>query len=94
MAYRNKPVVVEAFQYGVVDKSVIPLWAVVANRCGKLHFWNQYGGNAQWAEIISLDGVVTRAEIGDYITCDVNGVICSCNPDLFNQSYELIVEGA
>lgn len=87
--YRKKPVVIEAFQYGLTDKSDLPLWAKDAMSRGLIKPFSQYGGSMRWAEIETLEGTM-RANVGDYIIKGVKGEFYPCKPDVFEMTYELV----
>ena len=82
--FRKKPVVIEAFQYGVDDP---PRWAREAETKGTVVFFSQHGGVVRWCEIETLEGR-HRAELGDYIIQGVQGEIYPCKPDIFAATYE------
>jgi len=87
--YRKKPVVIEAFQYGLTDKSDLPLWAKDAMSRDLIKPFSQYGGSMRWAEIETLEGTM-RANVGDYIIKGVKGEFYPCKPDVFEMTYELV----
>lgn len=78
--YRKKPVVVEAFQYGIdswpdwfqkkVDAEEIIPYSISC-------------------DIIRLEGVF-RGGYGDYIIQGINGEVYPCEPEIFEQTYELV----
>ena len=79
MKYRKKPVVIEAFRYGV-DK-YRPDWfqnAVTVN--GIVTY--DHG-----CHIHTLEGVML-GKVGDYIIQGVQGEIYPCKPDIFELTYE------
>jgi len=85
--FRKKPVVIEAFQFGMQDKSDLPIWAKEAIQEGYIKPFSQYGGSIRWAEIETLEGTM-RAEIGDYIIRGIKDEIYPCKPDIFEATYE------
>ena len=87
--FRKKPVIIEAFQYGIDNR---PDWfcdAVTANdiithwgtdiRCPEDYF----------CEIKTLEGVM-RGDCFDFIIQGVQGEIYPCKPDIFEKTYEII----
>ncbi|WP_121605524.1 hypothetical protein [Virgibacillus sp. Bac332] len=86
MKYRKKPVVIEAFKYGIDD---MPEWFKEACRNNIITMISQYAGEARWCEIETLEGTMTANE-GDYIIKGVNGEFYPCKPDIFKQTYELV----
>ncbi|AEG59380.1 hypothetical protein [Desulforamulus ruminis] len=85
--FRKKPVVIEAFQFGMQERSDLPIWAKEALQSGSIKAFSQYGGTVRWAEIETLEGV-HRAEVGDYIIKGVKGELYPCKPDIFHMTYE------
>lgn len=80
MRYRKKPVVIEAFRFGI---DVVPGW-----------FWSQLSGEqlALYRELPScdiktLEGTM-RADRGDFIIQGVKGELYPCKPDIFEATYE------
>lgn len=81
MQYRKKPVVVEAFRFGVDEQPE----------------WSEHGGKVMivaspdriCAYIDTLEGRMT-AEVGDYIIQGVKGEIYPCKADIFNMTYESV----
>lgn len=86
--YRKKPVIIEAFRYGIDDR---PAWFKEAERHGSVQCFSQYGGDARWCEVVTLEGRITAQE-GDWIIRGVQGEIYPCNPDIFALTYELAEE--
>ena len=85
--YRKKPVVVEAFRYGIDE---VPLWAREAKYKDLFKPFSQYGGpngTIRWCEIETLEGTM-RGDYGDYIIKGIKGEIYPCKPDIFEQTYE------
>jgi hypothetical protein len=84
MRYRKKPVIIEAFQFGVDAQPE----------------WSEHGGkvmvvaspNKVCAYIDTPEGRMT-AQIGDYIIKGVKGEIYPCKPDIFAQTYEEVKDG-
>ena len=80
--YRKKPVVIEAFQFGVEDA---PNWftnAILKDVVLK----HELDGKAS-AEIKTLEGW-HHATVGDYIIRGVKGELYPCKPDIFHMTYE------
>lgn len=84
MKYRKKPVVIEAFRFQI-DKAM-PDWfnekritnEIVTHDDGTV-------------EIKTLEGMM-KANKGDYIIQGVNGEIYPCKPDIFEKTYDEVVE--
>lgn len=84
MKYRKKPVVVEAFHYGLDDD---PEWfseKISSNI--HLHERPPFGCN-----IITLEGLLT-AYPGDMIIKGIQGEIYPCKKDIFDATYEKVEE--
>ena len=88
MDYRNKPVVIEAFQLehrGMVGADWF--WdAVSENKIVIYNFGKQYPEPA-YCEIKTLEGIM-RAETGDYLIKGIQGEIYPCKSDIFEATYE------
>ena len=85
--YRKKPVVIEAFQFGVTPKHELPIWAKDAISKDLIKPFSQHGGTIRWAEIDTLEGTM-RADYGDFIIKGINGEFYPCKPDIFEKTYE------
>lgn len=90
--YRKIPVEIEAFQFYVDD---MPDWFyakvitndVILKKCN----YKKYSIKEAYCKIKTLEGVM-RANGGDYIIKGVNGGIYPCKPDIFEKTYELVME--
>ena len=85
--YRKKPVVIEAFKYGIDPR---PDWfndKVTANEI--ITFISLEDSSVYYCEIKTLEGVM-RGDYGDYIIKGVKGEIYPCKPDIFEMTYELV----
>jgi hypothetical protein len=80
--YRKKPVVIEAIQWdGTTESShEIIKFADVIWHCNHNHM-----------TICTLEGNM-KASIGDYIIKGVQGEFYPCKPDIFESTYELVIE--
>lgn len=80
--YRKKPVVIEAFQWlGYLETPDMPEWA-------KLY---EDPNNTNNAIIKTLEGAMTAVP-GDFIVQGVRGELYPCKPDIFEETYEKVVE--
>lgn len=79
MRYKKKPVIIEAFRYGIDPR---PDWF-----CEKVSD-NTIVTYETHCEIKTLEGVM-RGEVGAYIIQGIIGEIYSCKPEIFVESYEL-----
>jgi hypothetical protein len=89
--YRKKPVVIEAFRYGIDNR---PDWfndKVTANEIVTYLGYDIMKDRPSdfYCEIKTLEGIM-RGEYGDYIIQGVKGEIYPCKPDIFEMTYELI----
>lgn len=81
--YRKKPVVVEAFRFGVDE---YPSWFYQ-----KILDHEAIAHVEGYVEFLTLKGVMT-AKIGDYIICGVQGECYPCKSDIFLATYEEVIE--
>lgn len=86
--YRKKPIIIEAFEYGVDEQ---PTWFKIASQKELVKPWSQYSGTIRWCEIETLEGTM-KGEYGGYIIQGINGEIYPCKPDIFDKTYELVEE--
>lgn len=79
--YRKKPVIIEAVQFTGNNVDEI------------LEFAKDSFNNPSTSEIVipTLEGNMI-ASIGDYIIKGVNGEFYPCKPDIFDKTYEEVVE--
>lgn len=87
--YRKKPVIIEAFQYGIDDR---PNWfddKVTSNDIITHVGIDRKEIQDYYCEINTLEGVMT-GKLGDFIIQGVNGEIYPCKPDIFEKTYELV----
>ena len=82
--YRKKPIVIEAFKYGIDDA---PKWFFEAITRGEID--TTIFSVPPYCIINTLEGMM-RAEIGDYIIKGIKDEIYPCKSDIFEQSYELV----
>lgn len=84
--YRKKPVVIEAFRYGI---DALPIWFTNTRFKGEVECYSQFGGEVSWCEIKTLEGTM-RGDYGDYIIQGVNGEIYPCKAEIFEKTYERV----
>lgn len=87
MKYRKKPVVIDAFQFGVDPR---PDWfcdKVTANEI--ITHYDPIHPQETGAIIKTLEGNMS-AGYGDYIIKGVKGEIYPCKPDIFAATYEAV----
>ena len=88
MQYRKKPVVIEAFMYGIEPR---PDWfnhKVTSNEIITYAGTDMRDSSEYYCEIKTLEGVM-RGNCRDYIIKGVQGEIYPCKPDIFEMTYEL-----
>ncbi|MEK5415869.1 hypothetical protein NYE58_13920 [Paenibacillus sp. FSL L8-0708] len=84
--YRKKPVVIEAFKWtGGPDQAEDPQWIIERIKMGQVSFANGL------MYIKTLEGIM-ESQPGDYIIRGVKGEIYPCKPDIFEATYEEVVE--
>lgn len=95
--YKKKPVVIEAFKYdGDLENSkgefYVPKWAVEAYKRGDMYF-DSLDSNSPPTELFikTLEGI-HHASVGDYIIMGIKGELYPCKPDVFEQTYEEVIE--
>ena len=88
MEYRKKPVVIEAFKYGI---DYVPDWfmdKVTSNEIITYVGTDIRDSSEYYCEIKTLEGIM-RGNCGDYIIKGVQGEIYPCKPDIFEMTYEM-----
>ena len=89
MKFRKKPVVIEAFKWEGSNGKELGLWheqTAVTELSSIIE-----NGDSQTLTIPTLEGDMT-AQIGDYIICGVKGEYYPCKPDIFEATYEEVLE--
>ena len=87
--YRKKPVVIDAWQFTKENyKEGAPLFIRQAK---DVALWSQYGGDVIGGEIETLEGVMTISE-NDYIIKGVQGEIYSIKEDIFQKTYDKVID--
>jgi hypothetical protein len=93
MKYRKKPVIVEVHHYlgdperGHPDWLDFPEWLIEAIKVGTVYHMDE----ADTLYIKTLEGVMSVSK-GDYIIQGVKGEIYPCKPDIFEMTYEIVVQ--
>lgn len=88
MEYRKKPVVIEAFKYGIEPR---PDWfndKVTSNKIITYVGTDIRDSSQYYCEIKTLEGIM-RGNCGDYIIKGVQGEVYPCKPDIFEMTYEI-----
>lgn len=90
--YRKKPVEVEVFKWlGDIRQSEDPEWIITAIYDNKVSFGIDRGNSRPIMLIETLEGTMT-AYPGDYIIQGVQGEIYPCKADIFEQTYESVID--
>ncbi len=86
--YRKKPVVIEAFKYGVDPR---PTWFddEVTKDNIKTFSTDNILDEKLFCMIRTLEGQM-RGDFGDFIIQGINGEIYPCKPDIFEKTYEKV----
>lgn len=82
MKYRKKPVVIEAVKWNGRNARELMRFTD-----GAVSFVSIYG--REYAYIQTLEGTM-RASVGDYIIKGVDGEFYPCEPDIFENTYEVV----
>ncbi len=90
--YRKKPIVIEAFQYGIDSKPDWFMDKVLSNdiilrneKARTIHSWPKL----TYCEIKTLEGIM-RGNYKDYIIKGIRGEIYPCKADIFEATYEKV----
>lgn len=90
--YRKKPVEIEAFKWtGDREQSDDPIWIVEAIKNQTVWFGVNDNNEVDSMFINTLEGV-HKADIGDYIIKGVKGELYPCKPDIFEMTYDEVIE--
>lgn len=84
--FRKKPVVVEAVQWDGKESSIEKIFKFVGKNTGI-----SYSFPDGTLRIPTLEGVMI-ASSGDWIIKGVNGEFYPCKPDIFEKTYERVIE--
>lgn len=85
--YRKKPVVIEAFKFGIDYR---PDWFQDEVTKNNITTYKMNGNNEKIRCIIkTLEGNM-EGLYGDYIIQGVNGEIYPCKPDIFHKTYDKV----
>ncbi len=88
--YIKKPIIIDAFQYGVDEK---PGWFLEKVKTNDIKtITDNTTTELDYCEIKTLEGVI-RGNCFDYIIKGVKGEIYPCKPDIFNMTYSIYTTG-
>ena len=82
--YRKKPVVVDVMEFTDRNKDQVFNWIT----CNK---YADFDNGKPVLKIQTLEGVMT-AQLGDYIIKGVAGEFYPCKPNIFEATYEEVIE--
>jgi hypothetical protein len=95
MRYRKKPVIIEAIQWtGTNTEDIRVFFGEAPNgpiNTDKFVIYLSGVGESNTLTIKTLEGEM-KAAIGDYVIRGVKGEFYPCKPDIFEQTYEKILE--
>lgn len=93
MKYVKRPVVIEAVRIEKRMNILGPSWLTEAIQSNTvvLHGIGKFSEGLPWVEISTLEGIM-RGNDGDWIICGVNGELYPCKPDIFDKTYEPVLE--
>ena len=87
MKYRKKPVVIEAFQYGIDPR---PDWFIDKVSNNDIITYCE-AGLKPYCEIKTLEGIM-RCNWHDFVIQGVNGEVYPCKPNIFVKTYVAVEE--
>ena len=90
MKYRKKPVIIEAIQFEDNSDRIIEIHEFMGGDTIRVNY--EYKDNP-YLKIETLEGIM-KASVGDYIIKGVNGEFYPCKPDIFEKTYERVIDEA
>lgn len=91
MKYKKKPIVIEAFQWtGGLEQIEDPEWIVSEMKSGRIQV-HEHSIHPCVMKIQTLEGEL-QAKPGDYIIRGIKGEIYPCKADIFDLTYENVIE--
>lgn len=91
--YVKKPVVIEAIKWeGQQELEALPVWIHEAIKEQTVWFGvNSHSDTTPVMLIETLEGI-HKAQVGDYIIQGVKGELYPCKPDIFDATYEEVLD--
>nr|DAR27073.1 MAG TPA: PGDYG protein [Caudoviricetes sp.] len=93
--YRKKPIEIEAYRWidniSATEFPDFPEWLAEAYLNGYI-YWDVYGGGEVSQIHIETPEGNMIARKGDYIIKGVKGELYPCKPDIFEMTYEEVIE--
>lgn len=90
MKYRKKPVIIEAIQFENNSDRIIEIHEFMGGDTIRVNYEDK---DNPYLKIETLEGIM-KASVGDYIIKGVNGEFYPCKPDIFEKTYERVIDEA
>lgn len=90
MKYRKKPVIIEAIQFEDNSDRIIEIHEFMGGNTIRVNYEDK---DNPYLKIETLEGIM-KASVGDYIIKGVNGEFYPCKPDIFEKTYERVIDEA
>ena len=90
MKYRKKPVIIEAIQFEDHSDRIIEIHEFMGGDTIRVNYEDK---DNPYLKIETLEGIM-KASVGDYIIKGVNGEFYPCKPDIFEKTYERVIDEA
>lgn len=90
MKYRKKPVIIEAIQFEDNSDRIIEIHEFMGGDTIRINYEDK---DNPYLKIETLEGIM-KASVGDYIIKGVNGEFYPCKPDIFEKTYERVIDEA
>lgn len=90
MKYRKKPVIIEAIQFEDNSDRIIEIHEFMRGDTIRVNYEDK---DNPYLKIETLEGIM-KASVGDYIIKGVNGEFYPCKPDIFEKTYERVIDEA
>lgn len=90
MKYRKKPVIIEAIQFEDNSDRIIEIHEFMGGDTIRVNYEDK---DNPYLKIKTLEGIM-KASVGDYIIKGVNGEFYPCKPDIFEKTYERVIDEA
>lgn len=88
MKYRKKPVIIEAIQFEDNSDRIIEIHEFMGGDTIRVNYEDR---DNPYLKIETLEGIM-KASVGDYIIKGVNGEFYPCKPDIFEKTYERVID--
>lgn len=90
MKYRKKPVIIEAIQFEDNSDRIVEIHEFMGGDTIRVNYEDK---DNPYLKIETLEGTM-KASVGDYIIKGVNGEFYPCKPDIFEKTYERVIDEA